>query len=327
MPATAGRLNECGVAAQASYEEALTQGSQDTTAIGASLLGLAELCRGSVSRSMRWLREAAALFRGPSGNNLLSTALAWMAHAAALGGELDIAATALQDAEATRSAGLAFLDPQLGLARVWVAAAMGELSAAQASAAQVADEAEASGQLAVAVMALHDLARVGSPKMAAPRLAALAPMVEGPFAPVCETHANALAARDAPRLDRAAESFEAMGAKLLAAEAAAEAAAAYRAEGKKGRMLAAAASARRLLEDCEGARTPALSGLAQDPLTPREREVAMLAARGLTSAEIARRLTLSVRTVENHLQRGYAKLGVANRDGLRRVLQPETGHS
>ena len=53
-------------------------------------------------------------------------------------------------------------------------------------------------------------------------------------------------------------------------------------------MRASSARARRLLEACEGARTPALSGLSPDPLTPREREVAMLAARGLTSAEIER---------------------------------------
>ena len=52
----------------------------------------------------------------------------------------------------------------------------------------------------------------------------------------------------------------------------------------------------------------------------------MLAAGGLTSTEIAGRLVLSLRTVENHLQRGYTKLGVVNRTELRRALQPEAGH-
>src|SRR5207244_6327477 len=136
-----------------------------------------------------------------------------------------------------------------------------------------------------------------------------------------------LAARDRPGFDQASASFEVIGANLLAAEAAAEAAAIYRAEGRKTSMRASSARARRLLEGCEGARTPALSGLAPDPLTPREREVAMLAARSLTSAEIAQRLVLSTRTVENHLQRGYAKLGVASRAELRLVRQPEAGHS
>src|SRR5207237_7917798 len=128
-----------------------------------------------------------------------------------------------------------------------------------------------------------------------------------------QTCALPISAHDGKRLDQASAAFEAMGAQLLAAEAAAQAAAVYRAEGRNASMRASSASARRLLEGCEGARTPALSGLAPDPLTPREREVAMLVARGLTSAEIAQRLVLSIRTVENHLQRAYAELGFASR--------------
>jgi DNA-binding CsgD family transcriptional regulator len=141
---------------------------------------------------------------------------------------------------------------------------------------------------------------------------------------VCADHAEALAARDGCRLDQVATSFEAMGAQLLAAEAAAEAAAAHRAAGKRRSMLVSSTHARRLLDRCEGATTPALSGLLPDPLTPREREMASLAASGLTSTLIAQRLGVSARTVENHLQRSYAKLGVASRAELRSVLlQPE----
>ena len=55
------------------------------------------------------------------------------------------------------------------------------------------------------------------------------------------------------------------------------------------------------------------------PLTRREREVANLAARGLSNHEIAERLVISARTVGNHLQRAYAKLGVRGREELRRV--------
>ncbi|GIF01011.1 helix-turn-helix transcriptional regulator [Paractinoplanes rishiriensis] len=51
-------------------------------------------------------------------------------------------------------------------------------------------------------------------------------------------------------------------------------------------------------------------------LTQREREVAELAATGLTSAQIARRLFLSVRTVDTHLGRAYRKLGVSSRAAL-----------
>ena len=55
-------------------------------------------------------------------------------------------------------------------------------------------------------------------------------------------------------------------------------------------------------------------------LTPREREIAVLAANGVGSQEIAASLVLSVRTVDNHLQNVYRKLGTRSRRKLRRVL-------
>jgi len=51
-------------------------------------------------------------------------------------------------------------------------------------------------------------------------------------------------------------------------------------------------------------------------LTPSERRIVGLAQRGLTNTEIARQLTLSPRTVENHLARAYQKLGVRSRTEL-----------
>jgi DNA-binding NarL/FixJ family response regulator len=44
-------------------------------------------------------------------------------------------------------------------------------------------------------------------------------------------------------------------------------------------------------------------------LTPREREVSALIARGFTNSQIAEQLVLSVRTVERHIENIYAKLG------------------
>jgi DNA-binding NarL/FixJ family response regulator len=91
-------------------------------------------------------------------------------------------------------------------------------------------------------------------------------------------------------------------------------------------MLASTARARLYLEGCEGVRTPALSAVGPQPLTPREQEVADLACKGLPSATIAQRLVLSTRTVETYLQRAYAKLGVTSRPELRSVLalDPQT---
>ncbi|MBC9944990.1 helix-turn-helix transcriptional regulator [Leucobacter sp. cx-328] len=60
-------------------------------------------------------------------------------------------------------------------------------------------------------------------------------------------------------------------------------------------------------------------------LTERESEIAHLASGGLSNAQIATQLTLSVRTVENHMHRVIRKLGVSGRQGVRDYLFSEHG--
>lgn len=55
---------------------------------------------------------------------------------------------------------------------------------------------------------------------------------------------------------------------------------------------------------------------ALEQLTRRERDVATLAAQGLSNRQIAEKLFLSSRTVELHLSRVFAKLGVSSRAAL-----------
>ena len=139
-------------------------------------------------------------------------------------------------------------------------------------------------------------------------------------------HAMAVRDRDAAGIYAAAQQFEQIGAKLSAADAAAQAAVAFEGADDRRRSVEAAAAANRLAAECGGIRTPALDLAAHPlPLTVREREIANLVAAGLSNRDIADRLTVSVRTVEGHLYRACIKLDISDREELAALIR--TGSS
>lgn len=155
------------------------------------------------------------------------------------------------------------------------------------------------------------------------RLAALSERVDGSLAPLLARHARAASDGCAAGLLAVAEGFAHLEFNLYAAEAAAAAVARLREErsadtGRANLRLG------ELLRRCDVVRTPALRSR-QPMLTEREREIAGLAAGGASSRLIAEQLYISTRTVENHLQRVYGKLGVAGRSGLWAALRALPG--
>jgi DNA-binding CsgD family transcriptional regulator len=324
----AGRLDEAEVLAQEGYQRALGRPWPVEKVIWAGWRGQVARARGQVRTALYWLREAAAAAERCNGPPLpfMPVVLGELAHAAALVGEVPAADAALAQADRF-SAEAARIHHQLWVAaaRPWVAAARGELSTAIALLLELAEQALSRGQLTAHVSALHDVARLGQPAQVAGTLRRTVIGVQGRLAPVYAAHASALAAQDGPALNDAAHAFASIGVNLLAAEAAAEAAHAHRAAGRRSHALASIRMATTLAATCQGAHTPALDLLTRPSpdltrLTRREYEIAGLAARGLSSRAIAARLVISVRTVDNTLRQVYAKLGLAGRNELRCAL-------
>lgn len=85
-------------------------------------------------------------------------------------------------------------------------------------------------------------------------------------------------------------------------------------ERAKARVLAACLHAKAANLDRQ--ETPCAGADGGGCLSPRELEVADAVAAGLTNKEIAARLGISVRTVENHMRSIFAKLGVTTRTRL-----------
>ncbi len=212
------------------------------------------------------------------------------------------------------------LAPEQQLADAWTAVAARQPAEAAELFRDAAAQAASTGHRTAESWLWHDLMRTSGQDTSA-RLRELAGACDSPLVSARARHGAAARARDALELAGAADDFEALGAMLLAAEAAAGAAEAFSRAGDRRAATAALRRSSDLAAACEGAATPGLFHTAAAvPLSDREREIVMLAANGLTSKDIAERLYLSVRTVNNHLQHAYTKLGVSSRAGLARAL-------
>jgi DNA-binding CsgD family transcriptional regulator len=312
---TAGDLAAARRFADAGYRIADDHAGWDRAliAFGAVRARVARL-RGRPAEAVRLCRQAAVRLRGRTVHGALC--LAELAHAYALTGDVaEVRATLELAGELGLRVGHE-VEFAFRLAVPWTLAAGGDVSGAVAATLENAGAAE--GLPVYELYSLHDAVRLGAAGLVAERLTRLAATVEGDLAPVFARHARAAA--DPGELEGVSAAFEELGLLLHAAEAAAQAAAAYRGDGQPRRERAAATRAWRLARRCPGARTPALAGLATPQLTARQRQIAHLAASGLSNQDIADRLTLSRRTIANTLVQVYERTGLSSRTELADLL-------
>jgi DNA-binding CsgD family transcriptional regulator len=280
----------------------------------ASLLSAHAAClRGRTGQALEATEQACAAL---AANRLYDgNAQAARAYVAAVRGDATVAAASTAIADATGGTCDGLFYPWRAQARVWAAAAAGDVAGAVRRTQELIRRLRADGFAGHELTALHDLVRLGRPELAADRMRELLAGVPGGRAARLQMrHARAAADGAADDLFAVAREFHGHGYLVFAAEAAAVAVKLFRA-GRDPQALAASTLLADILARCDTIATPALLTV-QPTLTSRERQVAELAADGAKSREIAGQLYLSPRTVENHLQRVYAKLGVNGRTEL-----------
>ncbi|MFD0432069.1 response regulator transcription factor [Streptomyces zhihengii] len=280
----------------------------------ASYLGRSELLAGHPKAARSWYAEAASLTRAYRFHHLLPETLSGLACAAALLGDQEAAEDAL--AEAATYAPMTHLHGEDRLGRAWLLVARGQLAEARQSLTEGAEVAREAGNLPAEALLLTDLARLGAATEATPRLGELAEQSEGALTPAGPPLLQRLPATpgSASRCSRRARNYGRRPAG--------------RGSGKRRRR--SLDSSRR--RPPRNSRSPACCRIggtlrrrpntaaqrrqADAALTPRQYEIALLAASLRSNSDIAKQLHVTVKTVEVHLGAVFRKLGISRRQEL-----------
>jgi DNA-binding NarL/FixJ family response regulator len=300
---------------------------EDHSAAGVAALGLGVMrhTRGQFRGARRWLAEAQLHYERHDPIGMLVITHAYQVAGACAVDDASGARLALERCRAAVRSDPPPPNqlPHLRWAEAWTATVEGDPARGWQALLEFAGALDSSpGDVAFLA---YEAMRMGAPAAAvAPVLAAADARSDARMIAAAAAHASGLLDADGTVLLDAADRFEAIGARRYACEAAAHAAHSFLAGGQEGPARRAAAHSRRLYADGEGGSPPAIDGLGGPAtvLSVRETQLAELAAQGLSNAEIAARLVLSVRTVETYLYRAMQKLGLSDRRELAHVISP-----
>jgi len=285
------------------------------------LLGQSDLMRGNLAGAVKLLHEAlAGVEHHGITTGLRPAACFALTEAHAKLGQSAEANAALEEARANVPDTYVYMHTALAIATGWSLAAGGYLSDAVTTVLDAAVRARERGQPTHELICIQVVAQWGDASTAG-RARELAGELSLPLADAVARHVEALAARDGEGLLAASNEYQALGDKAAAADAAAQAAVAFSQSQLRRRRLYAAAIAQGLSDECGGLSTPALRSPTGHPLTERQREIVELAVAGMSNKDIAKRLIMSVRSVEGHLYRACQRVGANSREELAAIIR------
>ena len=317
----AGRFAEAEELAETLARQAESTGESSRTAHALLSEGWLRLQQGRTAAAVDALVASSRSFELMGHWGMQRWARAALALAHAQRGDAEAARAELASVDAADGHPARVFDSAVHRARAWVAWLDGDQAEAHRLLLVGADALSATGDANGEVACLHDLVRLGWADEVRDRLVAVLTGAEGELYALLRAHAAAVCDRSAAALGAVAEGFAEMGAWLLASEAAHAADEAARAAGDPRSAAAWGVKGEQWRARCDEVRSPGLvAASAPVPLTRREREVAQLAAEGLPRRDMAEQLYVGVRTVDSHLVRIYAKLGVRNRAELAQAL-------
>ena len=282
-----------------------------------SARGVILLYQGKAGQALNTLSAALESLRLADPQQLFGLTAAMAFAAAAEVGARDKAAAFLADYEAVPPAVSRYLRGLAAMALVYGKARLGNHPEAIAELRLLGRPDDGQNTAGLEFDALAFCLALGDRKAAA-RLLELCPQLEGPRpASICD-YAAAIStdlAADHLEAAKSCEDAELWGFAALAYDAAANA---FRAAGDSLRERMAMSHRKRCLDRADDASGQEPEGTedALGLLTRRERDIVALAVRGLSDRRIAAELHVSIRTVEGHLYRSYAKLNVKGRDQL-----------
>lgn len=324
-----GQLQECRNAA-----DVLSELAKDAPSLAYAnlvfLRGSAELMSGDLATAKKLLREALAGVENHVVTTGLRPACAFaLTELYAKLGDHDAASEMLAEARRSVPPDFLFMHTALAVATAWTHAAAGAIGEAVETVLAEAKLARDRGQPTHEVACLQAALQFGVMEglgEIVTRTRELADELKLPVADAVAKHAEGLHANNGELLLEAARGYAAFGDRCTQADATAQAAVVFTAAKRRGPGLFAANTAEQLAKECGGLCTPATRSSATPiPLTGRQREIAELAAVGLSNKEIAEKLVTSPRTVEGHLLRACKRLGVTTRGELGAIMRRGMG--